>query len=93
MVERGDCIAAARDRDQRAFAGQRSGSAGESDGGGVERRGFECTERAVPDEGAAVLQHIGERLYRGWADIEDHFIGGDFMDVDGARWRIGPEFA
>ena len=75
MVERGDGIAAAGDRDQRAFLGQRRRRLCQRHRRGVERRRFERAERAVPHQGAAVLEHVAERLDRRRADIEDHLVG------------------
>ncbi len=61
------------------------------DGGAVEGRGLEGAERAVPDQGAAGLEGVGERLDGGRADVEDHLVGRDLVDVAGpaglAGWR------
>jgi hypothetical protein len=37
--------------------------------------------------GPAGLEHIGQRLDRRRPDVEDHLVGGNFMDVAGAKAR------
>ena len=92
MVERCDRVAAAGDRDQGAFLGQRRGRLGERDGRRVERRRFERAERPVPDQSPAGLEHVGERLDRGRADVEDHLVGCDLVHVAGPNARrVGRE--
>ena len=59
----------------------------------VERRRFERAERPVPDQRPASLQRVGERLDRRRADVEDHLVRGDLVDIAGAQARrVGREF-
>ena len=92
MVERGDGIAAAGNRNQRPFARQRRRRPGERDGCGVERRNLESAERTVPHQRAAAFQHVTERLDRRRPDIENHLVRRDFVDVHGARRRVRGKF-
>src|SRR3546814_6899597 len=43
-------------------------------------------------EGTTGLEHVCQRLDRRRADVEDHLVGSDLVDVDGARRRVGREF-
>ena len=93
MVERRDRIAAAGHRDQRPFLGQRRRGLRQRHRRCVERRRLERAERPVPDQRPAGLEHVGQRLDRGRADVEDHLVGGDLVHVAGAHARrVGGEF-
>src|SRR5687767_2376345 len=76
LVDRRDGIAAAGDRERvggRDRAGKRLRAL-------RERLLLEHADRAVPDDGAGVLERCGERFCRIGADIEDRVVLGHRLD-------------
>ncbi len=72
--------------------GQFRGRFRDFDGAVVERFHLEGAERAVPDQRLDARQHRDDVLDAARADIEDHVVGADLVDVDDARGRVGLEF-
>ncbi len=50
-------------------------------GGFVERRRFKGAKRPVPDNRLAHIERFLDFLRRSRADIEDHLVGGDRIDI------------
>src|SRR3546814_19613396 len=57
----------------------------------IERRCLKSAKGAVPYERLAGLKDIGRCLDSRRTNIQDHLIGGYFVQIDGARRRIGRE--
>ena len=75
MGERRDGVAAAGDRDQLPGMGAGRDVLGDLDRAGIERRGLEGAERAVPDQRSGLVDRALDALDRLRADIEDHAVG------------------
>ena len=92
MIERRNGITAACDRNQRAIKRQCRRHFGECDGCSVKWWRFKRAHRAIPHERPAIFEDIAKRLNRRRANIKDHFIGCNFMNVDSARRRVAAKF-
>ena len=53
---------------------------------------FDLAPAAIADPPSASIADLEAEAIRGRADIEDHLVGSDFVDVDRARGRIRLEF-
>ena len=62
------------------------------DRAGVEGLHLEGAERAVPDQGLRPREDRDDMRDALRADIEDHFVGVDMVDIHHARGRVRLEF-
>ena len=86
LLERGDRVAAADDRDRAVVAADRDR---DLLGAVLEGRHLEHAHRAVPEDRLAVGDRALEQLDGRGTDIEPHHVGGDLLAADDAGLGVG----